>query len=205
MEYVADDQITNVQKAKGISGLFGSYDSKTFGSDYKFDFRGEQDIFNFVVGLGKKLKDGTLTTADIKKAKECKVIKDLPTSDTTTDADKKVSFSKASLQTELNTLKENEFDYDPEQFQSLVSNLETKIRIAGKKEAAKPKPKTLGFDTSEESVIGQINNLVPKEITTNKEYKENKKVQNEKFDINSISTAILSKVDLVEGICLLKH
>ena len=179
MEYVADDQITNVQKAKGISGLFGVMIQKTFGSDYKFDFRGEQDIFNFVVGLGKKLKDGTLTTADIKKAKESKVIKDLPTSDTTTDADKKVSFSKASLQTELNTLKENEFDYDPEQFQSLVSNLETKIRIAGKKEAAKPKPKTLGFDTSEESVIGQINNLVPKEITTNKEYKENKKVQNE--------------------------
>ena len=179
MEYVADDQITNVQKAKGISGLFGVMIQKTFGSDYKFDFRGEQDIFNFVVGLGKKLKDGTLTTADIKKAKESKVIKDLPTSDTTTDVDKKVSFSKASLQTELNTLKENEFDYDPEQFQSLVSNLETKIRIAGKKEAAKPKPKTLGFDTSEESVIGQINNLVPKEITTNKEYKENKKVQNE--------------------------
>ncbi|MCP4355413.1 MAG: hypothetical protein GY793_07235, partial [Proteobacteria bacterium] len=45
-----------------------------------FDFRGEQDIFNFVVGMAKKIKDGTLTTADIKKAKESKVIKDLPTS-----------------------------------------------------------------------------------------------------------------------------
>ena len=104
MEYVADDQITNVQKAKGISGLFGVMIQKTFGSDYKFDFRGEQDIFNFVVGLGKKLKDGTLTTADIKKAKESKVIKDLPTSDTTTDADKKVSFSKAPLLDKINSL-----------------------------------------------------------------------------------------------------
>ena len=104
MEYVADDQITNVQKAKGISGLFGVMIQKTFGSDYKFDFRGEQDIFNFVVGLGKKLKDGTLTTADIKKAKESKVIKDLPTSDTTTDANKKVSFSKAPLLDKINSL-----------------------------------------------------------------------------------------------------
>lgn len=104
MEYVADDQITNVQKAKGISGLFGVMIQKTFGSDYKFDFRGEQDIFNFVVGLGKKLKDGTLTTADIKKAKESKVIKDLPTSDTTTTTDKGVSFSKAPLLDKINSL-----------------------------------------------------------------------------------------------------
>ena len=95
------------------------------------------------------------------------------------DDDDTLKESKASLQAELSALKENEFNYDPDQFQSLVSNLETKINIAGKKEAAKPKPKALGFDTSEESVIGQINNLVPKEITTNKEYKENKKVQNE--------------------------
>ena len=104
MEYVADDQITNVQKAKGISGLFGVMIQKTFGSDYKFDFRGEQDIFNFVVGFGKKLKDGTLTTADIKKAKESKVIKDLPTSDITTTTDKGVSFSKAPLLDKINSL-----------------------------------------------------------------------------------------------------
>ena len=171
MEYVAEDKITNVQKAKGISGLFGVMIQKTFGSDYKFDFRGEQDIFNFVVGFGKKLKDGTLTTADIKKAKESKVIKDLPTSDTTA-TDKGVSFSKASLQTELNTLKENETDYDPQQFESLVSNLETKIRIAGKKEAAKPKPKKrTEFDTGPDSPIGKINALIPKEIKTQEQFK----------------------------------
>jgi hypothetical protein len=79
-EYVAEGKITNVQKAKGIAGLFGVIVQKEFSKDYNFDFRGEQDIFNFVVGMANKIKDGTLTTADIKKAKDSDVIKDLPVS-----------------------------------------------------------------------------------------------------------------------------
>ena len=62
LEYVADGKITNVQKAKGISGLFGVMVQKTFGSDYDFNFKGEQDIFNFVVGMAQKIKSGQLTT-----------------------------------------------------------------------------------------------------------------------------------------------
>ena len=80
-EYVAEGKITSVQKAKGIAGLFGVIVQKEFSKDYNFDFRGEQDIFNFVVGMANKIKDGTLTTADIKRAKDSDVIKDLPVSE----------------------------------------------------------------------------------------------------------------------------
>ena len=59
---------------------------KQFSEDYNFDFRGEQDIYNFVVGVGKKIKDGTLTTVDIKKAKSGDLIKSV-----TKDSDKTVS------------------------------------------------------------------------------------------------------------------
>ena len=176
MEYVAEDKITNVQKAKGISGLFGVMIQKTFGSDYKFDFRGEQDIFNFVVGFGKKLKDGTLTTADIKKAKESKVIKDLPTFDTSSEASSKVSFSKSvtDLQTELDNLDQSDFDFDLDQFENAKDNLKFKINAAKKKELAKPK--RTEFDIGPDSPIGKINALVPKEITTNEKLRSNERV-----------------------------
>ena len=61
--------------------MFGVIVQKEFSKDYNFDFRGEQDIFNFVVGMANKIKDGTLTTADIKRAKDSDVIKDLPVSE----------------------------------------------------------------------------------------------------------------------------
>lgn len=57
------------EKKKGLAGLFGSMIQKEFEGDYDFDFKGETDMFNFVVGIGKKIADGSLTTADIKSAK----------------------------------------------------------------------------------------------------------------------------------------
>ena len=74
LEFVAEGKITNAQKAKGISGLMGAMIQKSFGGEYNFDFRGEQDMFNFVVGVGKKISSGELTMADIVAARENKTV-----------------------------------------------------------------------------------------------------------------------------------
>ena len=94
LEYVSENKITNVQKAKGVAGLFGVIVQKQFNQDYDFDFRGEQDIFNFVVGIGKKIKDGTLTTSDIKAAKEGDLIKGITEDVVDVEAEVKTVFSK---------------------------------------------------------------------------------------------------------------
>ena len=59
---------------KSLSGLFGSIVQKKFSDDYDFNFSGETDMFNFVVGIGKKIADGSLTTTDIKRAKAAKIV-----------------------------------------------------------------------------------------------------------------------------------
>ena len=177
LEYVNEEKITNVQKAKGIAGLFGVMVQKEFNKDYNFDFRGEQDIFNFVVGIANKIKDGTLTTADIKRAKDSDIVKSLSTQ--SIDSKKATTaFSKSlELQEQLDNL--DEFDFDNEvDFQTAKTNLETKIRLAKKKEAAKPaedtkiKEKAKNDTKKNEKRIGdQIKAMVPVG-TTNKEFKE---------------------------------
>jgi len=140
------------------------------------EFNTGKDVYNFIKDYNRGIKKGKLGSAIVKASKEgVEVGKDIARSKDDFDFEDKKS--KSSLQTELNTLKENEGDFEPEQFESLVSNLETKIRIAGKKEAAKPKPKKrTEFDTGPDSPIGKMNALVPKEITTNEELRSNKKV-----------------------------
>jgi len=100
LEEVAGDRVGPKIKAKGIAGLFGVMVQKQFASDYKFDFKGEEDIFNFVVGLGKKISDGTLTLKDIKAAQEGVIVKDLVSKqgDAISDIDSKVADSKANKQ-----------------------------------------------------------------------------------------------------------
>ena len=57
-------------KTRGLAGLFGVNLQKEFVGEYNFDFKGEQDIVNFVVGLGQKIAAGTLSTEDIIAASE---------------------------------------------------------------------------------------------------------------------------------------
>jgi len=104
LEYVADGKITNVQKAKGISGLFGTMVQKTFGSDYDFNFKGEQDIFNFVVGMAQKIKTGQLTTKDIISAKETNLVKKLTTEQKGKSKQRRKAFSLASAQESLGNI-----------------------------------------------------------------------------------------------------
>jgi len=104
LEYVADGKITNVQKAKGISGLFGVMVQKTFGSDYDFNFKGEQDIFNFVVGMAQKIKSGQLTTKDISAAKETNLVKKLTEDQKGKSKERRKAFSLASAQESLGNI-----------------------------------------------------------------------------------------------------
>ena len=73
LEYVADNKFTTKEKASGLAGLFGSMTQKGLESYHDFDFAGEADMYNFAVGLGKKISSGTLTMEDISKAQENKV------------------------------------------------------------------------------------------------------------------------------------
>ena len=67
LEFAADGKVGNNNT---IKGMFGSIVQKVFNKKYNFDFKGEKDISTFVTELGKKIKDGTLSTEDIKAASE---------------------------------------------------------------------------------------------------------------------------------------
>ena len=70
LEEVSSGKITYASKASGLAGVFGMLVQKEFSDQYDFDFKGEADMFNFVVGLGKKIANGTLTIKDIEAATE---------------------------------------------------------------------------------------------------------------------------------------
>jgi hypothetical protein len=100
LEFVAANEVDFKQdkKAKGIAGLLGIMVQKQFEGDYKFDFRGETDMYNFVVGIGKKIADGTLTLADVKAAKKNSAISSIKDSSVSTDSQGDVSFSLTTRQ-----------------------------------------------------------------------------------------------------------
>lgn len=70
LEMVAAGKIDyrEVRQHRGLLGMFGVNMQHAFKGEYNFDFKGEQDIVNFVVGMGKKISDGTLTIRDIEAA-----------------------------------------------------------------------------------------------------------------------------------------
>jgi hypothetical protein len=71
LESVSSGDISFAEKKNSfLSGLFGSMIQREFIEEYDFDFKGQTDMFNFVVGLGKKIKEGTLTLKDIQAASE---------------------------------------------------------------------------------------------------------------------------------------
>ena len=144
LEAVSSGDISFAEKKNSfLSGLFGSMIQKEFIDQYDFDFKGQTDMFNFVVGLGKKIKSGELTLKDISEASQSKVVKtatELAKTKTysklVSGADENVAFSKSSkeLKAELEDIKENEGDYDPYDFDQQIRNLEGKIKRAIEKE-----------------------------------------------------------------------
>ena len=87
LEYVADNKFTTKEKASGLAGLFGSMTQKGLESYHDFDFAGEADMYNFAVGLGKKISSGTLTMEDISKAQENKVTNEVAAENQTAPGD----------------------------------------------------------------------------------------------------------------------
>ncbi len=80
------------------------------------------------------------------------------------------SKSVALFTQELATIKENEFDYEPGEFDALVRNLEFKIKNAKKKEAAAPKTKDktkakLDSKNNEKRLGDQFDKMVPEGTT----------------------------------------
>ena len=161
LEYVAEGKITNAQKAKGISGLMGAMIQKSFGSEYNFDFRGEQDMFNFVVGIGKKISNGELTMADIVAARENKTVQAKNNLPVEKKDDKKEGVTKADSKarkfTEAEENRMEAIDQEISQVEDDLNNnyvdLDTHDRLIAKLEEeyenienppkveAKPKPK----------------------------------------------------------------
>ena len=87
LEYVAANKFTTKEKASGLAGLFGSMTQKSLESYHDFDFAGEADMYNFAVGLGKKISSGTLTMEDISKAKENKTTNEIVAKNQTAPSD----------------------------------------------------------------------------------------------------------------------
>ena len=145
-ELVADNEITFSERKKGIAGLFGAMVQKKFSDKYDFNFRGENDMFNFVVGFGKKIKSGEFTTEDIKAARESEAVKTAIEKGSNAGAktNKQTSFSKSveDIQSEIIAL-EDEYDeqrIDYYEYEGKMDALEAQLEQARK--APKEKPKT---------------------------------------------------------------
>ena len=96
LEEVAEGNIDFKGENKtGFAGLvgrmFGDGIAKASNTDFEFDFAGEKDVINFLVGMGKRIKNGTLTKADIKDIKKSEIFS-RPTIKETSGA---ASFSKS--------------------------------------------------------------------------------------------------------------
>ena len=165
------------------------------------EFNNGKDVYNFLKDYNRGVERGNLGKEINKVAKEgAKVGENIrrfqgPEAVPRTKKNK-ASKSVNDLNQELERLVDNEFEMEPGSFDAQKSNLELKIRQALKKEKEKPKaPKSdTGFDVSETSTIGQINNLVPKEIQTAEEYKQDNNVQREidkAFSPNGIISNII--------------
>ena len=150
------DVILNVFKRLGYDNI-------------KFD--SGKDVYNFL----KEYNNSILKNDKIKSSQVLKAIKKRETQKGVKASEvenvSRMQFSKAnqekiqSLEQELETLDENEFEYDPDEFESLRSNLQYKINQAKKTSVKKPKvskPKPL------DAVAGKIKEKA--EVEKKKDY-----------------------------------
>jgi len=173
LEAVSSGDVSFAEKKNSfLSGLFGSMIQREFIEEYDFDFKGQTDMFNFVVGLGKKIKEGTLTLKEIQEASESTIAtakvnaKDFKNVVLDNSG---VSFSKtvAQLKTELSDLKENEVDYDdPLEYDQEVRKLEGELKraiakeVVGAPEMVKKEPVKKEVTDKEAKSKGNLQNLL---------------------------------------------
>jgi hypothetical protein len=147
LEEVSSGDISFAEKKNSfLSGLFGSMIQKEFIDQYDFDFKGQTDMFNFVVGLGKKIKSGELTLKEIQEASESKAVKTAielaetkKYSKLVTGTDASPSFSKAKVaevEQKIDKL-EDQYDNDDIEYDDYVDRL-AKLQEELKKAQALP-------------------------------------------------------------------
>ena len=106
LEMVADDEagFREIKEKRNLLGLFGATMQKEFAGEYDFDFKGETDIFNFFVGLGKKIASGELTLADIESASQNEIFNSLEAEEGTAQADGSTKLSSKGKSTVLEAI-----------------------------------------------------------------------------------------------------
>lgn len=143
----------------------------------KVKFNNGKDVYNFVKDYNKSIEKGKLTKAQkaiTEKQAKGKLVKEKIDTEIKTD----IKASKSlELQEQLDNL--DEFDFDNEvDFQTAKTNLETKIRLAKKKELSTPLEDTKTEDKikidakkNEKRIGDQLKAMVPPG-TTSKDFKE---------------------------------
>ncbi len=144
---------------------------------WKAEFNTGQDVFNFIKDYNRSIKKGKGLSKGLEKSLQEGIKGKLIDSKLQGDIKTGTKMS-LSLQEQLDNLDEADFDFDDDAFNTAKSNLETKIRLAKKKEASKPaeevkpKDKTKDDTKKNEKRIGdQLKAMVPPG-TTNKDFKE---------------------------------
>ena len=172
-DLLADGQIVNESTMSQIRAFANSF---LAGLKPEY-FKKEQgrDAYEFVKGFNKSAHFGGKGNVANPIVKDGDEPEETSEEKTVRNKNSLTARQVSTLQNELDNLDDADFDYDTARFNAAKSNLEFKIKAAKKKEASKPKKRT-EFDIGEDKVIGQLNALVPKEIKTNKELRENEEV-----------------------------
>ena len=172
LELVSKGDISFAEKSKkykGLAGLFGSMVQKTYPDVTAFDFKGETDMYNFVVGLGKKISAGTLTMSDIAAGSESGAVKlagslavDKKYTGIVSGAETEVGFSKAKvdeIQKKIDNLEDqldtDEIDYDTYENRLKIFSEELK-KAKLEPEVEKPKVEKPKVAVTEEEVVREI-------------------------------------------------
>ena len=207
LEEVSNNKITYASKAGGLAGVFGMLVQKEFSGQYDFDFKGETDMFNFVVGLGKKIKAGTLTLGDIEAAKKSaaniKGTKEKGIALNQADIKLSKSAEVLTIEKKIQALEDqydnDELDYDD--YESRLEILKANLAKAIAAEKAKPKEEAKP-EVKKKEVVKDDETEVKEIIAESKGTISSDKVQqiyNEKgvegaFDIIKLFSPITKKI-----------
>jgi chloramphenicol 3-O-phosphotransferase len=112
LELVADNKVgfRDKTKKRGLAAFFGANLEFVAKDQYDFDFKGEDDIVNFVVGLGNKIASGKLTLQEMSDAAANKITAPANTPEARAAAAKTAlrapKFSQGSMSNEASRAKE---------------------------------------------------------------------------------------------------
>ena len=161
LEMVADGKIDyrDASKSRSLLGIFGVNLQAKFKGDYDFDFKGEQDIVNFVVGMGKKISDGTLTIRDIEAAESGAVVTEVMAKAEAAETKKK--------KTEPLNKAEIEADAQRKEGIDIINNTDTKFSSRAADRAANElaEMQEQGYDPNNYELYDILNGMVSAQLS----------------------------------------